>query len=105
MDAIVTARVPVELKEQGASILANLGSTPSRLVNAAYEFLIATHRLPTVSGERPAAMPAADQIADALAYVGASSAEAPASFWTDLGNRDYSDVLSDGRGRDYEGLA
>ena len=48
MDAIVTARVPVEIKEQGARILKGLGATQSQLVNAAYDYLIATGELPNV---------------------------------------------------------
>lgn len=48
MDAIVTSRVPVEIKEQGARILKGLGATQSQLVNAAYDYLIATGELPSV---------------------------------------------------------
>lgn len=48
MDAIVTARVPVELKEQGSTLLKEIGSTPTQLVNAAYRFLLKEKRLPHV---------------------------------------------------------
>lgn len=47
MDAIVTARVPVEVKEQANAILKELGSSPTKLINAAYDYLLATHKLPT----------------------------------------------------------
>lgn len=46
MDAIVTARVPVAVKEQVGSILHEIGSTPSQLVNAAYEYVLAERELP-----------------------------------------------------------
>ena len=50
MDAIVTARVPVAVKEQVGSILRDIGSTPSQLVNAAYEYVLAEHK--TASHQR-----------------------------------------------------
>ena len=46
MDAIVTARVPVAVKEQVTSLLREMGSTPSQLVNAAYEYVLAERKLP-----------------------------------------------------------
>lgn len=46
MDATVSARVPVAVKEQGNSVLRSIGATPSQLINAAYEFVLANHRLP-----------------------------------------------------------
>jgi len=49
VDAIVTARVPVAVKEQVGSILRDIGSTPSQLVNAAYEYVLAEHKLPRTS--------------------------------------------------------
>ena len=55
MDAIVTARVPVEIKEQGAAILREIGATPTQLVNAAYEYLLAKGELPP---SRTGTMPA-----------------------------------------------
>ncbi|WP_165246658.1 hypothetical protein [Adlercreutzia sp. ZJ141] len=46
MDAIVSARVPVAVKERGNATLKELGSTPSQLINAAYEFVLAERQLP-----------------------------------------------------------
>ena len=51
MDAIVTARVPVELKERGNSVLKQIGATPTQLVNAAYDFLLKEQRLPSATIE------------------------------------------------------
>lgn len=52
MDAIVTARVPAEIKEQGGEILREIGATPTQLVNAAYAYLLAEHRLPRGEGAK-----------------------------------------------------
>ena len=46
MDAIVSARVPIALKERGNGILHDIGSTPTQLINAAYQFVLAEHELP-----------------------------------------------------------
>lgn len=46
MDAIVTARVPIAIKERGNAVLKDLGATPSQLINAAYEFVLAEKQLP-----------------------------------------------------------
>lgn len=51
MDAIVTARVPVELKEQGGEILRSIGASQTDLVNSAYRFLLSTRRLPSVESD------------------------------------------------------
>lgn len=54
MDAIVTARVPVEIKEQGNALLRAMGATPTQLVNAAYEFLLKEGKLPQAQ-QKPSA--------------------------------------------------
>lgn len=46
MDTIVSARVPIALKERGNGILHDIGSTPTQLINAAYQFVLAEHELP-----------------------------------------------------------
>ncbi|RDB69094.1 hypothetical protein [Eggerthella sinensis] len=45
-DTIVTARVPVEIKEQGDAVLRRIGSTPTELINAAYRYVIENGELP-----------------------------------------------------------
>ena len=40
MDAIVSARVPIALKERGNDVLREIGATPTQLINAAYEFIL-----------------------------------------------------------------
>lgn len=54
MDATVTARVPVEVKEQGNALLKSLGSSPTQLINSAYRYLLKEGRLPEPESERKA---------------------------------------------------
>ena len=53
MDAMVTARVPVEVKERVGSILREMGSSPTELVNAAYDYVLKSGKLPDVEREDP----------------------------------------------------
>ncbi len=46
MDAMVSARVPIEVKKRGDSKLKELGSTATELVNAAYRYVIENGELP-----------------------------------------------------------
>lgn len=48
MDAMVTARVPVEVKEQVNALLREAGSSPTELVNAAYDYYLHCGELPQV---------------------------------------------------------
>lgn len=45
-DAIVTARVPIEIKEQGDAVLRKIGATPTELVNTTYRYVIEHGELP-----------------------------------------------------------
>lgn len=47
MSRMISARVPNALFDQGAVELERLGCTVSELVNAAYEYLLTEHRLPS----------------------------------------------------------
>ncbi len=49
MDAMVTARVPVEIRDQVNALLRNEGSSPTELVNAAYDYYLQCGKLPQVS--------------------------------------------------------
>ena len=46
-DTVVTARVPTEIKKQGNAVLKRIGSTPTELINSAYEYVISQGSLPT----------------------------------------------------------
>ena len=48
-DSIVTARVPIEIKEQGNAILKKIGSSPSEMINAAYRYVLSNEQLPVVA--------------------------------------------------------
>ena len=50
---MVTARVPVEVKERVGSILREMGSSPTELVNAAYDYVLKYGKLPDVEREDP----------------------------------------------------
>ena len=52
MDAMVSARVPVEIKKRGDSKLKELGATTTELVNAAYRYVIDNGELPGVKTEQ-----------------------------------------------------
>ena len=46
MDAMVTARVPLEIKEQGNAVLKSIGATATDLINAAFAYVIKNKELP-----------------------------------------------------------
>ena len=46
MDSIVTARVPVEVKNQVSVVLESLGSNTTKLINAAFNYVLVTGKLP-----------------------------------------------------------
>lgn len=59
MDAMVSARVPVEIKKRGDSKLKEIGSSATELVNSAYEYVIEWGRLP---GSEPTKKPVTPQV-------------------------------------------
>ena len=54
MDSVVTARVPAEIKRQAADVLSQMGSSTTKLINAAFEYLLATGELPHAGQDAPA---------------------------------------------------
>ena len=46
MHAMVTARVPQEIRDQVNAQLRSIGSSPTELVNAAYDYVLKTGLLP-----------------------------------------------------------
>ena len=109
MDSIVTARVPTEIKAQATRMLAEMGSSTTKLVNAAFEYLLATGELPRpVQGGQAAPSPRIlddDQRAELSAFFRATSSPAPDSFWAELGERSYKDAIAAWRTEDHEALA
>ncbi len=45
---MVSARVPAEVKEQVGAILREIGSSPTELVNVAYDYVLRYGKLPQV---------------------------------------------------------
>ena len=108
MDSIVTARVPAEIKSQAMQMLAQMGSSTTKLINAAFEYLLATGELPRVNQEAPT--PSTRQLdegqrSELAAFFHATSVPAPSSFWSELGDRSYKEALASWRKEDYEALA
>ena len=55
-ESVVTARVPMEIREQGNEVLKKIGATPTELINAAYKYVID-------QGELPKAYPSLEEVA------------------------------------------
>lgn len=109
MDAIVTARVPVEIKEQVTAILSEIGSSPTKLINAAYEYVLHTRQLPA----QPAPAPTDEVVVRRIspqqreeldAFVSATTLNVSPGFWEELGDRSYKEALAEWRMADYETL-
>jgi antitoxin component of RelBE/YafQ-DinJ toxin-antitoxin module len=97
MDAIVTARVPVGVKEEANAILKQIGATTTDLVRAAFDFLLQERKLPVKQlVKQPAGTkrklivrrPTAAQKAKFQAFVARSTMKLPAEF----ANMDYKEI-------------
>ena len=112
MDSIVTARVPVEVKNQVSEILESLGSNTTKLINAAFEYVLATGKLPDAhesaslesSAKRSSRQLSEKDKEELASLFGKISVPAPASFWNDLGDSTYKEAISEWRSSDYEAL-
>ena len=107
MDSIVTARIPVEVKNQVSEVLESLGSNTTKLINAAFEYVLVTGKLP--DAHEDASLESSRQLSEKdkeelSALFGKISVPAPASFWNDLGNSTYKEAISEWRSSDYEAL-
>lgn len=107
MDAIVTARVPVEVKEQVNALLKELGSSPTQLINEAYAYVLRHRELPArdaapAAGEAPSVRTLTPEM---RAELEACTLDVPQSFWDELGERSYKDALADWKQADYAALA
>lgn len=105
MDAIVTARVPVEIKEQVGVILREIGSTPTKLINSAYEYVLRHHALPQEDPEIPAEMTVRVATPEMIAALDSMTLELPQEFLDELDAIGYKEFIARGRMADYEALA
>ena len=112
MDSIVTARIPVEVKNQVSEILESLGSNTTQLINAAFEYVLVTGRVPDAhesasleASAKGSSRQLSEKDKEQLASLfGKISVPAPASFWNDLGDNTYKEAISEWRSSDYEAL-
>ena len=112
MDSIVTARIPVEVKNQVSEILESLGSNTTKLINAAFEYVLVKGKLPDAhestsleSSAKGSSRQLSEKDKEELASLfGKISVPAPASFWNDLGDSTYKEAISEWRSSDYEAL-
>ena len=112
MDSIVTARIPVEVKNQVSEVLESLGSNTTQLINAAFEYVLVTGKLPDAHesfAAEPSAKGSSRQLSEKdkeqlASLFGKISVPAPASFWNDLGDSSYKEAISEWRSNDYEAL-
>lgn len=112
MDSIVTARIPVEVKNQVTEVLESLGTNTTQLINTAFEYVLVTGRLPDAreessleSSSKGVSRQLSEKDKEQLASLfGKISVPAPASFWNDLGDSTYKEAISEWRSSDYEAL-
>ena len=112
MDSIVTARIPVEVKNQVSEVLESLGSNTTKLINAAFEYVLVTGKLPDAhegtlleSSGKGSSRQLSEKDKEQLASLfGKISVPAPASYWNDLGDNTYKEAISEWRSSDYEAL-
>lgn len=112
MDSIVTARIPVEVKTQVSEVLESLGSNTTKLINAAFEYVLVTGKLPDAHestskdfSSRGFSRQLSEKDKEELAELfGKISIPAPVSFWNDLGDSTYKEAISEWRLQDYEAL-
>ena len=79
MHAMVTARVPLEIRDQVNAKLRSIGSSPT----AAYDYVLATGELPDAQrGESPLRITLTDAQANELRFrLRQATRPVPASFW------------------------
>ena len=112
MDSIVTARIPVEVKNQVSEVLESLGSNTTQLINAAFEYVLVTGKLPDAreessleSSSKGVSRQLSEKDKEQLSVLfGKISVPAPTSFWNDLGDSTYKEAISEWRSNDYEAL-
>ena len=106
-DVIVTARVPVGIRDEGNAILKTLNATPTDLINAAYRYVIVKGELPDgpsplaqLSGTRRAVPPEVAKRAKEL--IERTSFDIPDSYWQGKSDRD---LIEEAVLEKYESLA
>lgn len=104
MDAFVSARVPSEKKTQVSSILRELGSTQTDLVNAAYDYVLARHELPIPSASRATGPRCLGPEEREVLERWIAQTTFP-DFGEKIGDVDYKELIAEGKMADYEALS
>lgn len=104
MDAMVSARVPVEVRDQVNEGLRSIGSSPTELINSAYQFFLEQKKLPQEetpmnNGRR---VLSEKQRATLKASVAATTYAVPESYFK---GRSYDEMLGRRLRHGYEALA
>lgn len=83
MHAMVTARVPTEIRDQVNARLRAIGSSPTELVNAAYDYVLRTGELPDPQpAESPLRITLTEAQANELRFrLRHATRPVPPSFW------------------------
>lgn len=104
MDPMVSARVPVGLRDAVNQGLKEIGSSPTELINSAYEFFLANRALP---GQATAPKPGrrhlgAKDIEALNESIASSTCAIPESYF---GGRSYDELLAGNLRGEYEALS
>ena len=104
MDPMVSARVPVEIRDQVNEGLRSIGSSPTELINSAYEFFLENKRLPKKEpvAKRGRRTLSKEQRRKLAASVAATTYPVPESYFE---GQSYDELLSRRLRHDYEALA
>jgi hypothetical protein len=108
MDAIVSARLPQEIKLQAAEIFAHNGTTPSKAINELFAYVVATGKLPDLScGRAPAAAgPALALTPEVLQGLSAiKESTALEVDWGSDASKPYRQLIEEGRTAGYEAIS
>ncbi len=104
MDPMVSARVPTELRDQVHRQLQKIGSTPTELINSAYEVFLQTKELPKASpsfsaGPRKLSK---SQVAKLCTNIEETTFPVPEYYF---GEKSYDQLLQEGLKASYEALS
>lgn len=108
MDPMVSARVPVGLRDPVNKQLREIGSSPTELINRAYEFFLKTGKLPGESsalhaGQRILNVAQAQKLQESIDCTTYPVDEC--FFNGKYGDYDYGDILADELRAEYEALS
>jgi antitoxin component of RelBE/YafQ-DinJ toxin-antitoxin module len=106
MDAMVSARVPVEVKKQADKKLREIGCTATDLINAAYRYVLEENALPasaaSVKQGKTDRILAPEQLAAVRKFLESTTFAVPDG---NFDGHSYDKIIADGRCADYEALA